>query len=139
LPQQKLYLEEMGKRIIISFSQLKLLSKLEGDIPLGSFEGDLYPSSLVEALPDLTCPYSFSLLSGGADGQIAIFDIDHTSPTPEKTYKAISNVRRRNRHAHSKSVSRVSWYPIDTGMFVTSGTDNYLKIWDTNQMKVSQN
>ncbi|XP_064625458.1 DNA excision repair protein ERCC-8-like [Lineus longissimus] len=78
------------------------------------------------------------LLSGGADGQISIFDIDHTSPTPEKTYKSIKNVKRGHRFAHTKSVSRVSWYPIDTGMFVTSGTDKCLKIWDTNQMKPAE-
>lgn len=37
---------------------------------------------------------------------------------------------------HKYSVTSVTWYPFDTGMFVTSSYDTTIKVWDTNSMKV---
>lgn len=30
----------------------------------------------------------------------------------------------------------MQWYPVDSGMFVSSGNDFLVKVWDTNQMAV---
>ena len=37
---------------------------------------------------------------------------------------------------HKYAVTSASWYPFDTGMFVTSSYDTTIKVWDTNTMKV---
>ena len=39
--------------------------------------------------------------------------------------------------SESNAVSVVQWYPHDTGIFTTSSADQTLKIWDTNELKVS--
>lgn len=39
------------------------------------------------------------------------------------------------RRAHDGIVSCVEWYPFDTGMFVTGGSDKCVKIWDTESMQ----
>ena len=39
--------------------------------------------------------------------------------------------------AHKFSVETVTWFPHDTGMFITSGMDHTIKIWDTNTWTVS--
>jgi DNA excision repair protein ERCC-8 len=37
-------------------------------------------------------------------------------------------------NAHRFSVETVEWYPHDNGMFITSGTDGTVKLWDANAM-----
>ena len=39
---------------------------------------------------------------------------------------------------HKYAVTSVSWFPFDTGMFVTSSYDTTIKVWDTNEMKVKK-
>ena len=38
---------------------------------------------------------------------------------------------------HRFSVSWVEWYPVDTGMFVSGGMDETVKVWDTNRFEVA--
>ena len=33
-------------------------------------------------------------------------------------------------------MSKLQWYPHDTGIFISSGSDGFLKIWDTNSLTV---
>lgn len=40
-------------------------------------------------------------------------------------------------HPHSDAVTGVEWYPIDTGLFVSSSFDRTLKIWDANRQEVA--
>ena len=77
-----------------------------------------------------------SLLSGGYDGTIGIHDLENFTGEIKHTCKSVSTVDCTNRHAHKKSVETVHWYPLDTGMFTSSGTDNLLKVWDTNNLVV---
>ena len=44
---------------------------------------------------------------------------------------------RSNPSRHKHSVETVSWYHLDTGMFLSSGMDHFLKVWDTNQLQVN--
>ena len=80
--------------------------------------------------------FDFSLLSGGADGSIAIHDLHVSSGTPQGTYPKICLIDKTNKDAHKFSVETVQWYPLDTGMFISSGADKSLLVWDTNSLKV---
>ena len=76
-----------------------------------------------------------SLLSGGADGSTHIHDIFNLTGCSKYTCKRVCKIdRQSNRHCHKFSVECVQWYPLDTGMFLTSGMDKMLKIWDANQL-----
>lgn len=84
----------------------------------------------------LTIHISCSLLSGTVSGTLHIHDLTNHSGEVKHTTKAVCNVSRSNPYKHKHSVETVQWYPLDTGMFLSSGTDRTLKIWDTNSMKV---
>lgn len=75
------------------------------------------------------------LLSGTVSGTLHIHDLTNHSGEVKHTTKAVCNVSRSNPYKHKHSVETVQWYPLDTGMFLSSGTDRTLKIWDTNSMK----
>lgn len=74
------------------------------------------------------------LLSGGAEGVIAVYDTECKPVVKEFTCESICTVGRSNRHVHKRSVETVQWYPHDTGMFTSSSMDMKLKIWDTNTL-----
>ena len=82
------------------------------------------------------CIFYFSLLSGAANGNIAIHDLRNLSGKPHFTYPTVCTVGRGNPDRHKMAVETVTWYPIDTGMFLTSGMDTFLKVWDTNRLRV---
>ena len=81
--------------------------------------------------------FCFSLLSGGGDGIIAIHDLHNTAGIPQCTFPAVCTVGLSNRCRHKFSVETVTWYPLDTGLFISSGTDKVLKVWDTNSLTVN--
>ena len=91
-------------------------------------------SILSIVLPD------WSLLSGAANGLIAVHDLQAV-PTAadiiQRTYPAVCRTDADNTCRHRGSVETVQWYPVDTGMFVSSGNDTYVKVWDTNVLRVS--
>ena len=81
-----------------------------------------------------------SLLSGAANGVIAIHDLDVIPPAADDvlcTYPVVCSVAIDSDFRHRGSVETVQWYPFDTGMFVSSGTDKLVKVWDTNILRVS--
>ncbi|KAL4235709.1 DNA excision repair protein ERCC-8 [Mactra antiquata] len=75
------------------------------------------------------------LLAGGADGYIIIYDTFNTSGSVKYTCPSVGTIALNNRHRHKFHVDTVLWYPLDTGMFTSSGTDCLLKVWDTNRLK----
>ena len=84
------------------------------------------------------CAYLyFSLLSSSSDASIAIHDLDNTTGIPQYTSKLVCNIGKGNKFRHKFSVETVLWYPHDTGMFISSGFDKLLKVWDTNLLLVS--
>ena len=76
-------------------------------------------------------------MSGGAHGLIAIFDLHNSSGSPKNTYPTVCTIGRGNKYRHKFAVGTVQWYPLDTGMFVTSSMDKLVKVWDTNKLIVS--
>ena len=84
----------------------------------------------------MTYLFTFSLLSGTADGTLHIHDLANFSGDVKYTAKAVANVSRSNKYKHKHSVETVQWYPLDSGMFLSSGGDKLMKVWDTNSMVV---
>lgn len=84
--------------------------------------------------------FDWSLLSGAANGLIAVHDLQAVPTAAEiiqRTYPAVCRTEADNTCRHRGSVETVQWYPVDTGMFVSSGNDTYVKVWDTNVLRVS--
>lgn len=74
------------------------------------------------------------LLSGLSDGTASIHDLMNRTGNVKYTCKVVCKIDRKNRYRHNTSVQSVCWYPLDTGIFTTSGTDKLLKVWDTNNL-----
>ncbi|KAK6179260.1 hypothetical protein SNE40_011663 [Patella caerulea] len=74
------------------------------------------------------------LLSGGSNGGIVIHDLENFQGETKFTCRQICHIPNSDNNAHRKSIETVQWYPLDTGLFTTSGTDKQLKIWDTNTL-----
>ena len=74
-----------------------------------------------------------SLLSGSLCGTIVIHDTQQQL-TVKQTCPAICKIRPCSQT--KASISRLQWYPHDTGIFTSSGSDSHLKIWDTNSLTV---
>ena len=89
-----------------------------------------------------------SLLSGGAESVVNIWDLeqdnlDHeptiidtlaTIPQSGHYFARIFLILRHKGHEYA--ITAVRWWPADTGMFTTSSFDKYLKVWDTNALEV---
>ncbi|KAI9246522.1 excision repair cross-complementing rodent repair deficiency, complementation group 8 [Sporodiniella umbellata] len=69
------------------------------------------------------------LLEGAGNGTIHIYDLDRTT----EKYQPVACAKRQHRHRYT--ITSVAWYPSDNGLFITSGYDSVIKIWDTNEMK----
>ncbi|KAI6216569.1 DNA excision repair protein ERCC-8 [Aphelenchoides fujianensis] len=76
------------------------------------------------------------LLCGSCIGEVSIVDLEApalaqpTVPWRHTTYRATASQR------HRYLVSACQFYPVDSGMFVTSSMDQEVKIWDSDKMKV---
>lgn len=68
---------------------------------------------------------------------IFIYDLLNSTGELKYTCNAVASVGLSNVDRHRSSIETVQWYPLDTGMFISSGTDKLLKIWDTNNLVVS--
>ncbi|KAJ8889220.1 hypothetical protein PR048_008718 [Dryococelus australis] len=83
---------------------------------------------------DIDCTEGKYLLCGQGDGSICIYNVNNYTGTPHFTCNVECMVDKNNRHAHKFSTECVQWYPFDTGMFLSSGMDKKLKVWDTNTL-----
>ncbi|XP_029648446.1 DNA excision repair protein ERCC-8 [Octopus sinensis] len=77
------------------------------------------------------------LLSGGSNGMIFVYDLYNGTKDVKYSCNIVASVGLSNNDRHRCSIETVQWYPLDTGMFITSGTDRLLKIWDTNNLVVA--
>ena len=78
----------------------------------------------------------FSLLSGGGNGVIGIYDLHNCGGTPQQTYPVVCTIGRSNKACHKFAIGTVQWYPVDTGMFVSTAMDKLMKVWDANTLTV---
>jgi DNA excision repair protein ERCC-8 len=90
------------------------------------------------ALEDVEDRY---LLSGGGDGKVLLYDLyDFNAPLPHAATDTTSIKCKPLLVAslqHNKCISAIQWYPGDTGIFITSGYDGKLLLWDTNRFEVA--
>ncbi|XP_065183457.1 DNA excision repair protein ERCC-8-like [Sycon ciliatum] len=82
------------------------------------------------------------MLAGGGDGSVALYDLEQSSMGSSGNMKVCnvinSTTAKSTSDAHKYSVEAVTWFPHDTGMFMTSSMDHTLKIWDTNAWLVAE-
>lgn len=83
------------------------------------------------------------LLSGAADGSVSVCDLgDFLPPQPSRSSaraarawvhpEVLAVSAQRNRGwVHRAAVASVSWWPSDSGAFVTAGEDSCAALWDT--------
>jgi DNA excision repair protein ERCC-8 len=73
------------------------------------------------------------ILAGSSDGLVAIYDTDNCSGTPKHVSLMVGSTSNNTAsNASSTSMAMVQWYPTDNGLFVSSGADGQLKVWDAN-------
>eukprot|EP00505_MAST-04D_sp_SCG-Rhode-Island_P000371 Stramenopile-MAST_4_protein_371 len=88
------------------------------------------------------------MLSGGHDGNIVIHDVGRKAEPGAKILPLITatgqdqqNQQNRPTRArtpqrrHSHLISSVQWYPVDTGIFITSCKGGLVKVWDANRFE----
>uniref|UniRef100_A0A1B6M7U1 Uncharacterized protein n=1 Tax=Graphocephala atropunctata TaxID=36148 RepID=A0A1B6M7U1_9HEMI len=77
------------------------------------------------------------LLSGAKNGTIIIHDLFNYTGIPSYRCKALVSIRRTEGSNNiAFSIETAQWYPFDSGLFTTSGMDNFVKLWDTESKKM---
>ncbi|KAJ1905144.1 hypothetical protein LPJ81_002086 [Coemansia sp. IMI 209127] len=74
------------------------------------------------------------LLSAGLDTSIQLFDLETSERTAggSRQITPLSHVAAGS--GHTRLVSAVEWYPVDSGIFSTSSFDHTLRVWDASTM-----
>ncbi|KAL8611451.1 hypothetical protein ACOMHN_014506 [Nucella lapillus] len=86
---------------------------------------------------DLDLAENRYLLSGGSDSTISIYDTQGRGGEGGQgtvTYPRVCGVSHSEGQTR-QSVETVQWYPVDTGLFTSSGAAHQLRVWDTNCLK----
>lgn len=78
--------------------------------------------------------FPLSLLSGGGDGLVAVYDISNEI---NKLGYTSSSLHPSQGRGHSKSVSCMQWFPFDTGMFISGDRGGQVAVWDTNEFMMA--
>lgn len=74
-------------------------------------------------------------MAAKSDGSVTCIDMFEKQTERDHVLKHVFDTSKSG--AHSYSCSCVQWYPIDSGMFFTSGMDQRFKVWDTNSLQVA--
>ena len=80
------------------------------------------------------------LLSGASDASAAVFDVQRASEFEGggliARHKSLFVIDKQHEQGHKYAVSSATWYPFDTGLFVTGSFDHHINVWDTNTAQV---
>ena len=70
---------------------------------------------------------------GSSDGLVAIYDTKNSSGSPRHVSEVVG-ITSNSGGLSRASTSVVQWYPSDNAVFVSSGADGQLKVWDANHL-----
>ena len=84
---------------------------------------------------DVDSTESRYLLSAGGDGLVGLYDL--ASPINSRALAAKPLYQPPTGHEHTGAVVCVSWYPFDTGLFVSGGAEGKVGVWDTNSFTMA--
>lgn len=80
------------------------------------------------------------MLAGAADASVAVYDIqratDYEGDGLIAKHDSLFVVDKQHEHGHRYAISSATWYPIDTGLFITGSYDHHINVWDTNTTQV---
>ena len=154
----------VSKLELSRFRDIRVRPENESDNEEGDEEQPRGHSSAVTAL-NVDSQEGRYLLAGCSDGSLYIHDLADFAGEPRCSSRLISHVKSipapqepapaarafstsRNRtparpqaevkDGHFQSVQTVQWFPEDSALFVTSGMDQRLLVWDANTMKIAE-
>lgn len=80
------------------------------------------------------------MLSGASDASAAVFDVQRVSGFEDgglvAKHKCLFVIDKQHQQGHKYAISSATWYPIDTGLFVTGSYDHHINVWDTNTTQI---
>ena len=78
-----------------------------------------------------------SLISGGADSSIKLWDLDECPNSAIHTLKPTAIVPKNS--SHKFGITQLNFYPFDSAAFLSSSYDYHLKLYATDTLSVSAN
>lgn len=130
-----IYKRELG---LHSSKTLKSKETIKRDYSISySVKKEIVPThtSTIAKLDLDVCENRF-LLSGAYDMSINIFDLERMHSPEKVSFEPIVNIDSKTPGMHINSISGLCWYPLDSGIFITSSIDNTVNVWDTNTTEV---
>lgn len=133
---------EVGKLRPNSFSR-RLRSRRISSLHLSNFKEFVSPhrGGINSLQVDLT--EGRYLLSAASDASVAVFDVQRASELEVggsvARYKSLFVIDKQHQQGHKYAISSATWYPIDTGLFITGSYDHHINVWDTNTTQVVMN
>ncbi|EDQ92612.1 uncharacterized protein MONBRDRAFT_13732 [Monosiga brevicollis MX1] len=99
---------------------------LDADVSLPSLHRSGYSALALDAIERRY------LLAGTHSGHLGIYDVQSLAlPLP-----LLAQIRARGEYGHQALINDVQWFPLDTGLFVSSDMRGLVKVWDTNRAVV---
>ncbi|KAJ3573925.1 hypothetical protein NPX13_g4529 [Xylaria arbuscula] len=77
------------------------------------------------------------LVSGGSDASIRLWDLEQCgNPSTPHTFKPVGTIRPSSQ-AHRFGITHLSFYPFDSAAFISTSYDQTLKLWSTDETRLS--
>ncbi|KAI9054105.1 hypothetical protein LZ554_001276 [Drepanopeziza brunnea f. sp. 'monogermtubi'] len=76
------------------------------------------------------------LISGGSDSSIKVWNLDENVPWSDHTFKPFQTVPKTSL-THKFGITQLSFYPFDSGAFLSTSYDHHLKLYATDTLSVS--
>ncbi|KAI1284143.1 WD40-repeat-containing domain protein [Xylaria sp. FL0933] len=78
-----------------------------------------------------------TLVSGGSDASIKLWDLEQCgNPSEPHTFKPVATIRPSSQ-THKFGITHLSFYPFDSAAFISTSYDQTLKLWSTEEARVS--
>lgn len=81
------------------------------------------------------------MIAGASDATVAVYDVQRATDYVEgcqiEKHNSIFVINKQHEHGHKYAISSATWYPVDTGLFITGSYDHHINVWDTNTTQVN--